>query len=66
MLLDNSLVERVYSVLFTIMQDGYDNMSLVLSRLIALAQIYSIDLFWYVEQKMRYNKMRPYKNGKKY
>ncbi|MCM1221073.1 MAG: hypothetical protein NC548_41980 [Lachnospiraceae bacterium] len=31
-----------------------------------LAATYDIDLWWHVQQKMQYNKFRPYMHGKKY
>ena len=31
-----------------------------------LAKLYSIDLFKFIDLKMRYNELRPYKNGKNY
>lgn len=34
--------------------------------LIAFAKLHKIDLLWFVEQKMKYNELRPYKHGKKY
>jgi NTP pyrophosphatase (non-canonical NTP hydrolase) len=35
-------------------------------RLFDFAEHYGIDLEWHIAQKMRYNKLRPYKHGKKY
>ena len=35
-------------------------------RLIVLCKHLQIDLIWHVEQKMKYNEMRPYMHGKKY
>ena len=32
----------------------------------SVAYYYHIDLFQHIEWKMRYNELRPYKNGKKY
>ena len=32
----------------------------------ALAKHLDIDLLWHIEQKMRYNELRPKLNGKKY
>lgn len=34
--------------------------------LIAFAKLHKIDLLWFVQQKMKYNELRPYKHGKKY
>lgn len=38
----------------------------VVSYLIELAWSMDIDLLWHIEQKMRYNELRPKKHGKKY
>lgn len=34
--------------------------------LFAIAYHYKIDILWHIEQKMKYNEMRPYRHGKKY
>ena len=44
----------------------YRNSEFALLSLICICRINNIDLFWHVEQKMKYNEMRPYKHGKKY
>jgi NTP pyrophosphatase (non-canonical NTP hydrolase) len=38
----------------------------VISFIYCFAKLYDIDLLWYINQKMRYNELRPYKHGKKY
>ena len=46
-----------------------DNDSLikyVLGDIFSLAHFYSIDLFKFIDLKMKYNELRPYKNGKEY
>ncbi len=43
------------------------NLRLAILLSFVLAQHLGIDLLWYIEQKMKYNEMRPYKHGgKKY
>ena len=44
----------------------YRNSEFALLSLICICRINNIDLFWHVEQKMKYNEMRPYKHGKKF
>ena len=39
------------------------NLSLVLERLLVYCKLNSIDIDFFVEQKMRYNKLRDYKHG---
>ena len=48
---DFSLSEKIEETLIDILQ---------------VASCYKIDLLWFVEQKMRYNELRPMLNGKKY
>lgn len=45
-----------------------DNISLsdTIYFIISVAYMLNIDIFWHIEQKMKYNEMRPYKHGKKY
>lgn len=38
----------------------------VLANLFQLSHFYSIDLFRFIDLKMKYNELRPYKNGKEY
>ena len=67
MIREVGLPEQLYTVLFTIVDGDGDRVSLALVRLIVLARINDIDLLWHIEQKMKYNEMRPYKHGgKKY
>lgn len=41
------------------------NLKVLLYMLFAIACYNHIDLLWHIEQKMKYNEMRPYKHGKK-
>lgn len=59
-----SFAEQVYTIVFSIVVD--DDLNCAMTRLISLCVIHDIDLLWHVEQKMKYNEMRPYKHGKKY
>lgn len=43
----------------------YRHSEFALLTLICICCLNNIDLFWHVEQKMKYNEMRPYKHGKK-
>lgn len=43
-----------------------DCISLLISNVFQLAKLYDIDLFRFIDLKMKYNELRPYKNGKKY
>lgn len=39
--------------------------ALLLNEIFAFCQDRKIDIFWHIEQKMRYNELRPYKHGNK-
>ena len=43
-----------------------DNLGVALSFLMCMCESMGIDIMNHIELKMRYNEMRPYKNGKKY
>lgn len=60
---------RMTTLLFCIIMGLNDediNLSDTLYFIISLSHMLSIDIFWYIGQKMKYNSMRPYKHGKKY
>lgn len=60
---------RMTSLLFCIiigLNDEDINLSDTLYFIISLSHMLHIDIFWHIEQKMKYNEMRPYKHGKKY
>ena len=59
------VTEILYSFLI-IMIDKKRTLSDLLYCIIALAHHLQIDLLWHIEQKMKYNEMRPFKHGKKY
>lgn len=42
-----------------------DNLPLLLNEIFAFCQDREIDIFWHIEQKMKYNELRPYKHGNK-
>ena len=64
-----SFTEAIYSI-FTKPIVDYQYLSTIVNEMIflifALAKHLDIDLLWHVEQKMRYNELRPKLNGKKY
>ena len=61
----HSFIKIIYTVVKSLMDDEI-NISFVLFVLLSIAWHYKIDLLWHIEQKMKYNEMRPYKHGKKY
>lgn len=38
----------------------------ILNEIFAFCKSRDINIFWHIEQKMKYNERRPYKHGKKY
>ena len=61
--LDNidEFTSQVMAVVLAITKE--ENPPLAMKFLILIARHYDIDLFWFIEQKMKYNEMRPYKHG---
>lgn len=64
-----SFTEAIYSI-FTKPIVDYQYLSTIINEMIfsifALAKHLDIDLLWHIEQKQRYNELRPKLNGKKY
>ena len=58
------LPELIYTVVVAF--DRGKSIRLILNCIFSIAKRYNIDLLWHIEQKMKYNEMRPYKHGKKY
>ena len=64
MLQEEGFVEQIFSIVYTLITE--EEIFIAMTRMLALAVILYIDLLWHVEQKMKYNEMRPYKHGKLY
>ena len=64
-----SFTEAIYSI-FTKPIVDYQYLSTIVNEMIfsifALAKHLGIDLLWHIEQKQRYNELRPKLNGKRY
>ena len=64
-----SFTEAIYSIFIKPIVD-YKYLSTIINEMIfsifALAKHLDIDLLWHIEQKMRYNELRPKLNEKKY
>lgn len=69
---DKSFTESVYYIVGQLSSGRYSiKQSVVLPEMLLLeifgfAKHLGIDLFWHIEQKMRYNETRPIKHGKKF
>lgn len=60
----HSFTDIIYTEILMLSESN--SFSAILYYLFAIAYHYKIDLLWHIEQKMKYNEMRPYKHGKKY
>ena len=64
-----TFTENIYSIIKDLTNNKYsleEQVFYCLSQISRLAEILDIPLPWHVEQKMKYNKTREYKHGKKY
>ena len=52
------IIDRKYSL--------EEQVNYVITQVFALANILGVDLLWHINQKMRYNELRPMLNGKRY
>ena len=65
----DTFTERIYDIMHELTDCQLALVARVnngISLLEKLADTYDIDLWWQVQEKMRYNQNRPYKHGKKY
>ena len=70
---DETFTESIYAISTIPIRCEYEYDSLLENQLnsmilaiFGLAKHMNIDLIWHVEQKMRYNELRPKLNGKRY
>lgn len=64
-----SFCENCYAIVRDITNYKYsldEMLNYEVRQVIELAKLYSIDLFKFIDLKMKYNELRPYKNGKEY
>ena len=68
---DETFTESIYSIsTLPVRYDGIFDFSITVNDMIllifGLSKHLDIDLLWHIEQKMRYNELRPMLNGKRY
>ena len=66
---EKNFTENIYSIVKEIMDRKYsleEQVNYVITQVFALADILGVDLLWHINQKMRYNELRPMLNGKRY
>lgn len=64
-----SFIENMYAIVRDITNYKYSQEELInytFRQVLRVAEFYKIDILWHIEQKMRYNELRPMLNGKKY
>lgn len=64
-----TFTENIYAIIKDIMNYKYskeEQINYAMHQIRRLSEILKIDLFWHVEQKMAYNRLREYKHGKGY
>ena len=66
---NKSFIENMYAIVKDIVNYKYSQEELInyaFRQVLRVAEFYNIDLLWHIEQKMKYNELRPMLNGKKY
>lgn len=63
---DMSFTESMFKICVYITDNFYrDEPFIFLNEIFAFCRDRNIDIFWHIEQKMKYNELRPYKHGDK-
>lgn len=60
------IVYNITSLLFNHSRESELRVQDVIIQIFGLSEHLHIDLEWHIEQKMKYNSLRPYKHGKEY
>ncbi|MEJ8768501.1 hypothetical protein WKT13_03145 [Prevotella sp. HCN-7019] len=61
-----SLTESMYRICVYATDRSYGkDICILLNEIFAFCRSRNIAIFWYIEQKMKYNELRPYKHGNK-
>ena len=66
-----SLAENIFAISTIIYEPKFsvslhDKINRVIASTFCLAELLNVDMVWHIEQKMKYNEMRPMLNGKRY
>lgn len=65
---DKTFTENIYCIISELTNPKYTsitNIGYALNQIQKLADMLKIDILWHIEQKMKYNELRPYKHGNK-
>lgn len=63
-----TFTENIYKIISELTNPKYavsSNLNYTLSQIKKLSELLKIDILWHIEQKMKYNELRPYKHGNK-
>lgn len=61
-----NFTEAMFRICVYITDNFYrDELFILLNEIFAFCRDRSIDIFWHIKQKMKYNELRPYKHGDK-
>lgn len=66
---EKTFTENIYAIVKETIDRKYsleEQVNYVITQVFALADILGVDLLWHINQKMRYNELRPMLNGKRY
>lgn len=63
---DMTFTESMFRICVYVTDNFYrDELYILLNEIFAFCRDRNIDIFWHIEQKMKYNELRPYKHGNK-
>lgn len=63
---DMTFTESMFRICVYVTDNFYrDELYILLNEIFAFCRDRNIDIFWHIEQKMKYNELRPYKHGDK-
>lgn len=61
-----SFTESIFRICIYITDSLYkDELPILLNEIFAFCKDRGVDIFWHIDQKMKYNELRPYKHGNK-
>lgn len=63
---ERSFTESIFKICVYITDNFYrDELFVLLNEIFTFCKDKDIDIYWHIEQKMKYNELRPYKHGNK-
>ena len=65
-LINKSFADVVFTSCLVNIESAKEIPEALMYAIFVVAELYGIDLFWHIDEKMRYNQLREYKHGKLY